>query len=166
MLARGFGLLIPALLGLAACGYRVLSVPPELGSQIELRMLDNRSDEPGVERLIQVAMHEEFARRSALEPRYSGGEGLVMHGVVHEVILRHTGYSSVELALEDEIEWVVDLTVARSGEVVWQRRHWRQSERFTTSADPGVYRTNKAQALRRMSAALAGRVHDELLQSF
>jgi hypothetical protein len=143
-----------------------MGVPAELGSEIELRMLENRSDEPGVERLIQAAMHEEFLRRGALEPHYSKADGLVMRGVVREVILRHTGYSSVGLALEDEIAWVVDLNVAKNGEVVWQRNDWQQSERFTTSADPGVYRTNKTQALRRMSSELAGRVHDELLQSF
>ena len=166
MRAPAILLVLLAVLALPGCGYRAMGMPAELGSQIELRMLENRSDEPGVERLIQAAMHEEFARRSALEPRYAGGDGLVMHGVVREVILRHTGYSSVELALEDEIEWVVDLTVAKSGEPVWQRKDWKQSERFTTSADPGVYRTNKTQALRRMSSELAERVHDELLQSF
>ncbi len=159
-------LVLLAALSLPGCGYKAAGVPAELGSEIELRMLENRSDEPGVERLIQAAMHEEFLRRGALEPRYSGADGLVMQGVVREVILRHTGYSSVALAVEDEIEWVVDLTVAKSGEVVWQRSGWQQSERFTTSSDPGVYRSNKTQALRRMSSELAGRVHDELAQSF
>ena len=51
------------------------------------------------------------------------------------------------------------------GDVVWRREDWSRVERFTSSSDPQVYLTNKTQALRRITSEMAGRVHDELLQS-
>ena len=162
---------ILALLLGVACGYRPMAVPEDAGSEIELRMLENRSAEPGVERLLADALHEEFQRRGALEPR-TGARGrterLVLQGVVREVNLQHSGFSSVALALEDQLEVILDVAVTRGsgGELVWARDAWAQRERFTASADPQVYQSNKTQALRRMAAYVASRIHDELLQSF
>jgi len=81
--------------------------------------------------------------------------------------VRHKGLSSVALGLEDEVEVVLDVEVLRSddGSIVWRRKGWEQAERFTSSSNAQVYRTNKTQALRRITSELAGRLHDELLQS-
>ena len=156
-------------LALLSCGYRLLAAPPGYESGIELRMLENRSDEPGFERMLQDALQEEFARRGEIEPRYRAGgspPALVLAGVVREVNVSHTGLSSVGLALEDQVEVVLDISIARGdGDVVWRREDWSRVERFTSSSDPQVYLTNKTQALRRITSEMAGRVHDELLQS-
>ena len=161
--------LLLALLGLA-CGYRQLGVPDDLGSDIEIRMLENRSNEPGLEKMLQDAVAEEFRRRGELEPHFSGtaSADLVFDGVVRDVLVRTTAFSSVALALEDEVEVVLDVSIERSpsGAVVWQRRGWAESERFTASADAQTYDSNRSQALRRLASLFAGRIHDELLQSF
>jgi hypothetical protein len=160
-----------ALLGLAAlgCGYRVLGAPEGLGPDIEIGMLENRSNSPGVERMLSDALHEEFVRRGQLEPRYADGSAsLVLNGVVREVSVRHSAVSTVGLALEDQLELVVDVSIRRraDGSVVWRRDGWTQQERYTSSADVQVQRTNREQALRRLSAELASRLHDELVTSF
>lgn len=161
--------ILAACLVLLSCGYRLLAAPPGYESGIELHMLENRSDEPGFERLLQDALQEEFARRGEIEPRYRArGEppALVLGGVVREVRVTHKGVSSVGLALEDSVEVVLDISIAKNdGGVVWRRDEWSRIERFTSSSDPQVYLTNKTQALIRISSELAGRVHDELLQS-
>ena len=161
--------ILAASLALLSCGYQLLAAPPGYEAGIELRMLENRSDEPGFERLLQDALQEEFARRGEIEPRYrapGGPAALVLGGVVRDVKVTHAGVSSVGLALEDRVEVVLDISIARGdGDVVWQREDWSRVERFTSSSDPQVYLTNKIQALRRITSEVAGRVHDELLQS-
>jgi hypothetical protein len=151
------------------CGYRTLSAPE--GTDIILEMPENRSSFPGVEKMMQDALQEEFARRGEVTPRYLRGSGqkpsLVLSGVIRDVVVRHSALSTVGLALEDEIEVVVDMQVARpsDGRVIWRRTGWREEESFTTSSDAQVYETNRTQALRRLAASYAERVHDELLQS-
>ncbi len=160
------GLLTLAALG---CGYSVLGVPEGLGPDIEIGMLENRSSSPGVERMLTDALHEEFLRRGQLTPAYAGGSAsLVLDGVVREVSVRHSAVSTVGLALEDELELVVDVSIRRraDGRVVWRRNGWKQLERYTSSADLQVQHTNREQALRRLSAELASRLHDELVTSF
>ena len=49
--------------GALGCGYRVLGAPDALGPDIEIGMLENRSNSPGVERMLSDALHEEFVRR-------------------------------------------------------------------------------------------------------
>ena len=154
---------------LGGCGYRPLVATESLGTGIEIRLLDNLSNEPGVEKLVAEALVEEFLRRGALVPHYGSRESdLVLEGTIQRVSAGHIAYSSVALALEDEIEIVLDVRVARSngGEVLWGRQGWSRAETFTTSGDPNVYESNKLQALRRISAEVASRIHDELLQSF
>ncbi len=150
------------------CGYQLLRASDGLGSDIEIGMLENRSSQPGVERMVTDALHEEFLRRGQLVPRYAGGAALVLRGVVREVNVSHTAVSTVGLALEDRVELVVDVSVSRAadGQVVWRRDGWVQHERFTSSADRQAHATNKEQALRRLSAELASRVHDELFATF
>ena len=160
-------LLLP-LVGIA-CGYRPLIANESLGSAIEIRLLDNLSTEPGVEKLVAEALVEEFLRRGSLVPNYAPGSGdLVLDGRIRRVSAARVAYSSVALALEDQIELVLDVSVLRAntGEVLWARTGWSRAESFTTSADPNVYESNKLQALRRISAGVANRIHDELLQSF
>ena len=155
-------------LALAACGYRAIAPPSDIGGEIQIQMLSNRTKEPGVERLLVDAIHEEFLRRGALRPRFSGPAGLILSGSIRELAVRHTAFSSVALALEDQVDVVLDVSIERvsDGATVWRRDGWAHAERFTTSSDPHTYESNKEQALRRLSSAVAGRIHDELFQSF
>ena len=62
----------------------------------------------------------------------------------------------------------LDVAVARgaTGNEVWRHEGLHLTERFLASLDPNVYESNKEQALRRLTAEIAGRIHDELFQKF
>jgi hypothetical protein len=171
----GLALLLSACAVLmTACGYRALDGRGAFGDDvktIELRTFDNESREPGLEQMIGDAMVEEFGRRAWLEPELAGSQvspDLVLRGVVHSATVRSTSYSSGALALEERIEVRMDVDVRRggSGELVYQHPDFRMTEVFLSSADPQVYASNKEQALRRLSSAVAERVHDELFERF
>jgi hypothetical protein len=158
---------------LSACGYRALDGRGAFGPDvktIELRAFENASREPGLEQLIGDALVEEFGRRAWLEPELAGSHpspDLVLRGIVRSATVRSTSYSSGALALEERIEVSFDVDVRRgSGELVYQHPDFRVTEVFLSSADPNVYASNKEQALRRLSSAVAERVHDELFERF
>ena len=77
-------------------------------------------------------------------------------------------FSSVALSVEDsvEVELEVELRRAAASEPIWRRDRIRFSELFLSSPDPQTYESNKEQALRRLSALIAERIHDELFQRF
>jgi hypothetical protein len=160
-----------ALTALASCGYQLVNeralVDPEL-REIQMRTIENRTNEGGFEALLADSLQEEFSRRGALRPKLSDGSTAapyVLEGTVLSATVRSSAFSSVALTLEDQIEMVVSLEVARSaGDVVWENQELRGSERFLASPDPQVYESNKEQALRRLAARLAQEVHDGLFQ--
>jgi len=165
---------IPLLLSLACagCGYHLWDESQVFGSEvrrIEIRMFENRSDEPGLERVLADSLQEEFARRGVLAPTWTPGSGdLLLQGMIREVQLQPVAFSSVGMTLEEQISVRLDVSVARASdaESVYERSDLQVSERFTPSSDPQVYQTNKEEALRRITAEVAARIHDELFQTF
>jgi len=159
---------------LGACGYKPLDGRGAFGPDvrtIELEAFENRSREPGLEQQLGDALAEEFARRAWLEPVLQGQVAhpdLVMTGLLRSTTVRSNSFSSGGLALEERVEVFLDVSVRRSasGEVVYRHPDFHVSEVFLSSADPQVYASNKEQALRRVSSAIAEQVHDELFQRF
>jgi hypothetical protein len=158
----------------SGCGYRLVDPRGTFGpgvERIELRTFENRSNQPGFEQLLVDALSEEFVRRAALVPVFGGDRAaadLVLDGLVREVRIFASAYSPGAISLEDRIEVSIDARVRRSSDdkILWRRDGWRVSEVFASSADIQAYTSNREQALRRLSATIAERIHDELFQGF
>ena len=159
--------------GLAlACGYQIVSGTRIFGEdvqQLEIQMFENRSDEPGLEWMIGEALMEEFLRRGQLHTVHSGEtttSQVVLRGVVQQVAVRPSAFSSVAISVEDSIEVTVDVNLRRvdTGDVVWQRVGLVAREQFLSSPDPLVHETNKEMALLRVSTLIAESVHDGLFR--
>ncbi len=154
------------------CGYRVVQGTALLGEQVrqvEIRMFENRTAELGLEWVIGEALMEEFMRRGRLHPVPPGesvSSQVVLHGVVQQVYLRPSTFSSVAIAVEDSIEVTVDVSVRRidTGELVWQRSGLVAREEFLSSPDPLVHETNKEMAMLRVATLIAESVHDDLFR--
>jgi hypothetical protein len=168
--ALSCGILLAALLA-SACGYRFVDERAAFGPdlrRIEIRAFENRSDQAGYEQLLADSLVEEFARRGALQPVYGERADLILDGRIRDVRVRATSFSSIELEVEDSVEIALDVKVRRStdDQVLLERRNYRFSEIFSSSPDPQTFHSNKEQALRRLSALIAERISDELLQIF
>jgi hypothetical protein len=161
-------------LALAACGYRPLPAPRGPGGgvpTIELAIFENRSAAPGFERMLADALAEELSRRGELVATFAETDtaaDLALRGVVRQVTVRPSAFSSVALELEDRLEVVLDVELLAGPERELRWRHARLSadESFLSSADAQVRAANREQALRRVAAELAARIHDELTQTF
>ncbi|MEE8557974.1 MAG: LPS assembly lipoprotein LptE [Myxococcota bacterium] len=158
---------------LLGCGYRFPDAVGSLGpglDRIQIQPFENRSKEPGIERVFADALVEEFTRRGQLAPVYSStlDGGLRLGGVIQEADVLPTAFSSVALALEYEFRIEVDLDLTRGDEEapLWEAYRVALRERFLESPEPGVHLSNKEEALQRMAVELAGRVHDVLFQTF
>lgn len=147
--------------------YQVVGARTGLGDvrRVAVEPLLNRSYEPGIERMVTDALVREFQRRGgASVVRDPAGADLVLSGVVQPLLTRSRSFSSVELALEFEVELRVELVARRpDGTTVdIDRSVLRDWELYLASADVEVERKNREEALRRLSALLATRVHDAL----
>jgi hypothetical protein len=166
--------LVPALsalsmvAALAACsGYRVVRYREDLGDvrQVAVEPLRNRSFEPGVETLVTDALLREFGRRGSLAiVRDPAGADLVLSGEVVSILTRSRSFSSVELALEFEVEMGLELVARRAdgSTVELDPGLLRDWELYLASADVEVERKNREEAIRRLAALLATRAHDAL----
>ena len=156
------------------CGYRLaVGGGPAAGEprSIAVPLFENRSAEPGFERMLADALSEEFARRGELRPVWderSAPDGWALRGVVRAVRVVPTAFSSVGLALESRVEVELEVSLVRGPdrELVWQHNPLVLEEVFLSSADAQVGHTNREQALRRLASETAGRIHDELSQTF
>jgi hypothetical protein len=159
---------------LVACGYHTMGGRGFFGSDvntIELVAFDNQSREPSLPHLIAQAMSEDFSRRGWLDPKPQGeisNPDLIMRGIVRSALVHSSSFSKGALVLESTIDVTVDVTVKRAGtgQILLQHPGLREHEVFLDSSDPQVTQSNKEQAMRRMSAAIAERIQDELFQKF
>jgi hypothetical protein len=158
-------------LAVSACGYRFVRHEAS-GSGADARVaiagLRNDSFEPGLESVMNDALRREFVRRGALrvvdDP---DGADLVIGGAVLPLLWSARSFSSVNFAIEYEVTLRLRLEVARSdGEKIpLDATAITESELYLASSDVEVTRKNREEALRRVAAALAGRVHDVLVET-
>ncbi len=161
----GVGLLWIALLAAAGCGYQVVRHRDPSGElqRVAIETLRNDSYEAGVEFLVTDALLREFLRRGAV--RVVGdpeNADLIVRGRVQPLVTVSRAFSSVALALEYQVTLDLDLTLTyRDGSDIPVPAHaLSDSEVYLASADVEVTRKNRAEALRRVAAVLAERVHD------
>ncbi len=163
------GLLCAGVLLLGACGYSVVRYGGGLGDvrRVALRGLTNDTFEPGVEALVSEALTREFRQRGALrlvdDP---AAADLVIRGAVKRIVTRRRSFSSILFALEYEVRMELGLAIERRDgtTVAIDPNALAESERYLASSDLEVTRTNRQEALRRLSGLLAGRVHDALYE--
>lgn len=164
-------LCVAAVLAGAGCGYRLVNEAAVFGpdvKKIRVQMFRNQSNQPGLERVLADAIHEEFLRGGTLEPTWSEGAPLEISGTIRSVLVTASALDSVGLSLENEVELTVDVRVARmpGDEPVWTANKLVEVERFSASADSNVHATAQQRALLRLSSELASRIRDELFQTF
>lgn len=155
--------------GTLACGYVPVRYSEALGDarRIAIRGATNDTLEPGVDQMLTDALHREFRRRGALhvvsDPRSAD---LVLASHIRAIDVRGRSFSSIQFALEYQVRMALDVVLIRPDgtEIFLDPYALSETEFFLTSADIEVSRTNREEALRRLSSVLAGRVHDALYE--
>jgi hypothetical protein len=159
--------LVAAATLLACSGYHMVRYGDGLAGvrRVAVEPLQNHSYEPGVETLVTDALLREFARRGGVSVvRSASAADLVLSGDVLPLVTRARSFSSVELALEFEVEMGIRLAARRSdgSRMELDPAMLREWELYLASPDIEVERKNRNEALRRLAGLLATRVHDAL----
>jgi hypothetical protein len=149
------------------CGsYHFVRASQSLGPvrRVAVTMLANDSYQPGVELMVTEALRREIQRRGATLVQDPAQADLVIEGTVRELGLSSRSFSSIAFTLEYQIDLKLDLTARRAdgSRVEIDRSALEESELYLTSSDIEAEFKNRDEALRRLSAQLAARVHDSL----
>jgi len=160
---------VAACAALSGCGYKLVRYEAALGGvdSLTIETLSNESYEPGVEYIVADAFRREFLRRGAVRlTDDAGGADLVLSGSVLPVETEGLSFSSIVQAIEYQLtlSLAIQATRADGTEVPIDPRSLRESERYLVSADVEATRKNREEALRRVAAVLAERVHDALAE--
>ncbi len=155
------------------CGYRPVGGTRVLGAdvqQLEIRMFENPTDEPGLELTLGEALMEEFMRGGRLRAVPPGGSGrsqAVLRGVIQRAYVRPNSFSSVAISVEDSLEVTVNASVQRvdTGEILWESFGVSARQNFLSSADPLVYESNKQMAMLRVATLIAEDIHNDLFSN-
>ncbi len=162
---------LSCIVSLAGCGYKLVdySEPPEGLRSVSIRTFDNDTYDPGVELIVADAMRREFLRRGALslEPDPESAD-LVIAGSVDRLRTNSRSFTSVALVLEWELTMRLKVRPRLRDGTVLPVDHvaMEETERYLASADVEVTRRNRQEALRKLSALLAARVHDMLYEAY
>ena len=154
--------------GPGGCGYRQfgLSEAPESARRVAIRTLKNGSTDPGAELVVTEALRREFIDRGELRVvRDAKSADWVIEGRLQPLQTRRETISSVVLVLEYTLIMSLDLRIrgADGRRIALDSTATRESELYLASADIEVTRKNRREAMRRLAALLAGRVHDAVV---
>jgi len=154
---------------LSGCGYKLVRYEGALGDidSVAIETLANESYEPGIEYIVADALRREFLRRGAVRLTDDRGSAdLVLSGRVLRVETAGLSLSSVVLVIEYQLSLSLAIRATRLDgmEVPVDSRALRESERYLASGDVEATRKNRDEALRRVAAVLAERVHDSLAE--
>ncbi len=169
-LPRPASIVLLALVALqAGCGYQVVRYSEALGDvrRVAIRGFSNDTFDPQVDSMVSDALYREFLRRGAVQLVEDPGDAdLVIAGTVLRITTDSRTFSSVAFALEYEVRMQLEVAVTRRDgtEVPIDGRSLVESELYLASADVETSRTNREEALRRLSSVLAGRIHDALYE--
>ncbi len=154
----------------AGCGYQAVRYGETFGEANRIAVHGFRNDtfEAGVDGVVTDALSSEIMRRGALRlVAESGAADWILSGVVTEIETQSRSFSSVAFSLEYEVYLRLAVTIARQdgSALVLDSNVLRESERYLASADVEVTRTHREEAIRRLAALLATRIHDTFLES-
>lgn len=176
-LSRGFVLVAAMLLiSIPGCGYRPILSGPAAASRdsgqgadrpvrIVVIALRNDSPEPWLGRILDDAMRREMGARATFDLVEDPDRAdVVLQGRVRPLETRSQSFSRFVAALEYSVTLALDLEVQRSsGDAIrLDGEMLSETEVYLASADIEVTRTNRLEALRRISDLLAGRVADSI----
>jgi hypothetical protein len=158
------------LLTSAGCGYALVGYQAGFDGirTIAIETPENDSFVPGAEYVVADALRREFQRRGAVRVVSDpDAADLVIVGSVSRVTSAGRSFSSVVFSLEFELTLTLDLEARRSdGQTLpIGPRTLQESEYYLASADVEATRKNRDEALRRVAAVIAQRVHDSLFEA-
>jgi outer membrane lipopolysaccharide assembly protein LptE/RlpB len=162
-------IILIAVLG-GACGYRFggESGFPGDSDRLFVKVLENRTQETGVENIVTAALLSELTLRKT-DGLASGIDhaDVVLSGVVEEVAIRTISTRNKDTASERRVTVSVDLKLKKqNGSVVWAANGITDDEGYIVDADKERTDQNRRNAIRVLSQRIAEKVVNRMSDDF
>jgi outer membrane lipopolysaccharide assembly protein LptE/RlpB len=157
-------------LTVTACGYRFAEETgfPGDTERLFVKVLENKTQETGVESILTAALLNELTLRKTDE--LAGGiddADVVLSGIVKQVTLRTISESEPDVADERRVTVSVDLKLTKKdGSIVWTAKDLSDFEEYLVDADKEQTDTNRRNAIRVLSKRIAERTVNRFSDDF
>jgi outer membrane lipopolysaccharide assembly protein LptE/RlpB len=154
----------------SACGYRFSEEGgfPGDTDRLFVKVLENRTQETGVENIVTAALLSELTLRK-IDNLASGMDNadVVLSGVVEEVAIRTISTRKRDTAGERRVTVSVALKLTKpDGNVVWATKHLSDDEGYSVDANNERTDENRRDAIRVLSRRIAEKVVNRLSDDF
>ena len=156
---------------LAGCGYQVrgreTNLAPEIHS-VAIPIFANRTDQTGIETDVTQALAAKFITTRQLSVTTRNSADVLLTGMVVSFSTTPVAVtSSTQISTEYRATLVVEFTfqTVRDGRILFRElmSEWRN---YAVETDLNATELNKRDAIRRISALLAERVHERIIGGF
>jgi hypothetical protein len=153
-----------------SCGYRFGEQGgfPGDTEKLFVKVLENRTQETGVENIVTAALLSELTLRKT-NNLASGLDNadVVLSGVVEEVAIRTIATRTRDTAGERRVTVTIALKLAKQdGNVVWSTQSLTENEGYSVVADNERTDKNRRDAIRALSRRMAEKVVNRLSDDF
>lgn len=155
---RGVCIVLIAVLS-GACGYRFAQESgfPGGTDRLFVKVLENKTQETGVENIITATLLSELTLRKT-DKLASGMDDadVVLSGAVNEVTIRTISVSKPTVADERRVTVSIDLKLTRKdGSTVWAAKDLSDFEAYLVVANPEITDANRRDAIKILSKRIA-----------
>jgi len=153
-----------------ACGYRFAGQSgfPGDNDRLFVKVLENRTQETGVENILTAALLSELTYRKT-DGLASGIDDadVVLSGVVEEVAIRTISTRGKDTAGERRVTVSVGLKLKKSdGSIIWAANKLTEDQGYIVEADKERTDQNRRDAIRVLSQRIAEKVVNRLSDDF
>ena len=153
-----------------ACGYgfKAQSGFPGDSDLIFVKVLENQTQETGIENIVTAALLSELTlRKTAGLASGMDDADVILSGVVEEVAIRTISTRSKDTAGERRVTVSVDLNLKKQdGSVLWKARGLTEDEGYIVAADTERTDLNRRLAIQVLSQRIAERAVNRLSDDF
>ena len=153
----------------SACGYRFAGSGnlPEGIQTVAIEILENRTQETGLENIITNDLIYEFTRKGRSVQKNSKEADGILTGVIESERITTISRQAQLSPLARRVKITVNLKLTGSdGGIKWSASGVSESEEYDVSTDREVTETNKRQAIETLSKKLAEKIHNRLTDNF
>ena len=159
------------ILGLAGCGYHFIGEKSGVLTgihSIAVPYFSNKSFEAGLERYLTEALVDEFVKSRMIAVVDEGDADAVIRGKIENFREFVISFDKNDRALEYRALAVLEVTLERrdTGEVLWRNKELFHFDDYRVSSEIAETESNKLQAIKSISAEIAERIHDSIIEGF
>ena len=153
---------------ISGCGYRFSgggTLPGDV-KQVFVSMLENRTEETGIESVLTNDLIYEFSRSGTFAKGKNQADAQLT-GVIDAVTKGTISRISVSTAQERRVSLVISFRLTgKEGEVIWSAKRMSENEAYLVEKDKETTERNRRLAIERLSKRLAEKVYHRLTDNF